>query len=72
MRQVEKVQPWVVYQTVTGKTAGMRVVCAQAEWEALQVSQPGQHKLVKQGIVSEAEADKLARGTLGDKKVRGK
>ena len=70
--RTEKIEPWVVYQTIIGKTPGMRVVCTQTEWDAMAVSHPGQHTLVRQGIHSEAEADKLARGTLGDKKPRGR
>ena len=61
---------WVVYQvSIDGKTAGRNAVCSQAEWDALELAKPGQHVLVRSGIASEAEAERLARGTSGDAKV---
>ena len=59
---------WVVYRAnIDGKTAGRNAVCAQAEWDALERAKPGQHVLVRSGIASEAEAERLARGTSGDR-----
>ena len=61
---------WVVYRMSTdGKTPGVNVVCEQAEWDAVELAHPGQHVLVRSGIASEAEAEKLARGTSGDARV---
>jgi hypothetical protein len=61
---------WVVYQSnLDGKTAGRNAVCSQAEWDAMELAKPGQHVLVRSGIASEAEAERLARGTSGDAKV---
>ena len=61
---------WVVYQvSIDGKTAGRNAVCSQAEWDAMEQAQPGQHVLVRSGIASEAEAERLARGTSGDAKI---
>ena len=58
---------WVVYQvSIDGKTAGTHAVCEQAEWDAMERAKPGQHVLVRSGIASEAEAERLARGTSGD------
>ena len=58
---------WVVYRMSTdGKTPGVNVVCEQAEWDAVELAHPGQHVLVRSGIASEAEAERLARGTSGD------
>ena len=58
---------WVVYQvSIDGKTAGRNAVCSQAEWDAMELAHPGQHVLVRSGIASEAEAERLARGTSGD------
>jgi len=64
----EKVVLWVVYKTsMDGKLGGgLNVVCEQSEWDAMELAQPGRHTLVRAGIASEAEADKLARGTSGD------
>ena len=58
---------WVVYQMNTdGKTPGVNVVCEQGEWDRLELSHPGRHTLIRSGIASEAEAERLARGTSGD------
>ena len=58
---------WVVYQVnIDGKTAGGNAVCEQIEWDAMEQAKPGQYTLVRSGIASEAEAERLARGTSGD------
>ena len=58
---------WVVYTMgPLGKTPGVNVVCEQTEWDAVELAHPGQHVLVRSGIASEAEAERLARGTSGD------
>jgi hypothetical protein len=65
-RSDEAVQ-WVVYQlSIGGKSPGVNVVCEQSEWDAMERAKPGQHVLVRSGIASEAEAERLARGTSGD------
>jgi hypothetical protein len=62
---------WVVYlMAVKNNTAGMNAVCEQGEWDAMELARPGQHTLVRSGIASEAEAERLARGTSGDSKPR--
>lgn len=70
MRKTPEVQSWVVYQTIQGTRAGMKSVCEQSEWEALELSKPGLNTLIQEGLASESEADKLARGTSGDAKRR--
>jgi hypothetical protein len=58
---------WVVYEMgAAGKDQGRKVVCEQGEWDALELAQPGKHKLIRTGITSEGEAERLARGTSGD------
>jgi hypothetical protein len=58
---------WVVYQMhVRGNADGMNAVCEQSEWDAMELAQPGQHKLIRAGIANEAEAERLARGSSGD------
>ena len=58
---------WVVYEIgATDKLQGRNVVCEQDEWDALELAQPGKHKLIKTGIANEGEAERLARGTSGD------
>jgi hypothetical protein len=54
-----------------GEPFGGNVVCEQREWDAMQASRPGQHLLVRSGIATEQEAEKLARGTAGDVYGRG-
>jgi hypothetical protein len=62
MRKTEKPSSWVVYRmTMKGKTSGMGTVCEQAEWEALELAQPGHHTLVQRGITNEGVAERLAR-----------
>jgi hypothetical protein len=58
---------WVVYQAaVKGQDVGPNAICEQAEWDAMEASTPGQHRLIRSGIMSEGEAERLARGTSGD------
>jgi hypothetical protein len=55
---------WVVYRmTLHGKATGMNAVCEQSEWEAMERDRPGYHTLVRAGIASESEADRIARTT---------
>jgi hypothetical protein len=62
---------WVVYEvTVPRKPGGARAVCERSEWDALELARPGVHTLVLAGIASETEAEKLARGTAGDRPPR--
>ena len=71
MSETGKVVTWVVYRmTLRGKPAGVNAVCEQAEWDALELSRPGYHTLVRAGIRNEGEAERLARGTAGDPKSR--
>jgi hypothetical protein len=60
---------WVVYiMTIHGKPSGMNAVCPKSEWDAMELARPGYHVLVQGGIRNEAEAEKLARGTSGDRR----
>ena len=71
MRQTEICLAWVVYRmTLFGHTFGGNVVCEQREWDALELARPGFHLLVRAGIETEQEAEKLARGTAGDAPAR--
>jgi hypothetical protein len=65
------IELWVVYKmTVRGKPDPLNAVCKQSEWDAMELARPGYHTLVRAGITSENEADRLARGTSGDSKPR--
>ena len=71
MRKTEVVESWVVYDTVLrGKGANSgglhRVICAQDDWDAMDLEEQGNHTLVRSGITNEGEAEMLARGTSGD------
>jgi len=71
MRQSKQVESWVVYRMTLAKTlTEVNAVCEQSEWDAMQRENPGCHALVRSGITSEEEAEKLARGTTGDTKPR--
>src|SRR5437867_246518 len=60
---------WVVYVMTMHNAEGRRAVCEQSEWEQMERDRPGYHTLVQSGITSEAEAEKLARGTAGDSRL---
>ena len=68
MRKARAPAGWVVYKVaVHGKPGEARAVCEQGEWDAMELAQPGYHTLVRAGITSEGEAERLARaGTVGD------
>ena len=68
MRYAERVGPWVVYRTpVKGQPEGLPAVCGQREWDAMASSRPGYYTLVRAAIANEGEAERLARGTAGDR-----
>ena len=53
---------WVVYlMAVRGHATGVRAVCEQGEWEAIERAQPGRHTLIQSGIATEGEAERTAR-----------
>jgi hypothetical protein len=66
MPKTQQAVLWVVYEThIHGRTHAAKAVCEQSEWEAIELANRGQHILVRSGITSEAEAERLARGTPG-------
>ena len=68
MRKAEQTVTWVVYlMTVHKHDQGMNAVCEQSEWDEMEKARPGYHKLVCSGIANESDAEKLARGTSGDR-----
>ena len=72
MGKPEQVVSWVVYRmTLHGKQDGGKAVCEQVEWDAMELARPGHHALLRAGIGSEAEAERLARGSSGDAVPRG-
>jgi hypothetical protein len=70
MRKPEADELWAVYQVAAGKQAGTRVMCPQSQWEELTLNQPNANVLIQDRIASESDAEKLARGTSGDAKLK--
>ena len=65
-------ESWVVYRMpVRHCPDGLRAVCEQAEWDAMELANPGVNTLVRAGIPNEGEAERLARGTSGAAPRRG-
>jgi hypothetical protein len=68
----EKRTSWVVYlMSAKNHPEGMRAVCEQSEWDAMQQDRSCQRTLIRAGITNEGEAERLARGTSGDPVRRG-
>ena len=62
---------WAVYlMPVKGSPDGLRGVCLQEEWEALDRAKPGVFTLVQGHMASEGQAEQLARGKSGEKPSR--
>jgi hypothetical protein len=58
---------WVVYRmTLHGKPLGVVAVCSQGEWDAMERARPGYHTLLRAGIASEGDAERLARQLPAD------
>jgi hypothetical protein len=66
----EKAATWVVYLVTISKHGGVKAVCEQTEWNAMELARPGYHQLIRGGFTSEAEAELLARGDSGASKPR--
>jgi hypothetical protein len=65
MRKVEVPVAWVVFRMVLQKNAtGGVAICEQAEWDEMERLRPGYHTLIREGISSEVEAEKLARDQM--------
>jgi hypothetical protein len=56
---------WVVYKSQLVGSQGPNAVCEQWEWEAMKLADPGRHALIRRGIASEAEAERVARESPG-------
>jgi hypothetical protein len=66
-------ESWVVYSMpVKGSREGMRGICEQAEWDAMELAKPGAKTLIQGNITNEGEAERLARGASGAAKTRAK
>lgn len=70
MNLTKQVGHWVVYRMTVHNKPSMNAMCSQVEWDAMELAKPGYHTLIRGGIASENEAERLARGTSGDAKSR--
>ncbi len=62
MRKVAVIVAWVVYRMALQKNpTGGVAICEQTEWDEMEQARPGYHTLIREGIASEPEAEKLAR-----------
>jgi len=53
---------WVVYRMKQrGNQPTHNAVCSQPEWDAMEVADPGHHTLIREHIMNEGEAERLAR-----------
>jgi hypothetical protein len=61
----EGLESWVVYKmTLRGIATQMNAVCSQGKWDAMEQARPGYHTLVRGGISTESEAERMARGEV--------
>ena len=59
---------WVVYAVpVKDDPAGRPAVCSEKEWDRLTAARPGVFALIRDGMASEGEAERFARGAAGDR-----
>lgn len=65
-------EDWVICECMAGPMLGMKAVCKRTEWETVKSRYPGRYRIVREGMPTEAEAEKLARGNAGDIEVRDK
>jgi len=71
MKSINQPRAWVVYlMTIPGKPNGIRAVCEQREWDAMQLALPGHNTLIQAGITNEGVAERLARFGPVDPKKR--
>lgn len=69
MRKTNRSEFWAVYRRTMihhKKRFETNAVCEQAEWDAMELAEPGVHALIRGRITTEEEAEKLARGISGD------
>jgi hypothetical protein len=71
LRKRKAVESWVVYKPQHAGEHGPNAVCEQTEWDAMEAVAPGRHTLLRSGIDSEAEAERLARELPGGTSARG-
>jgi hypothetical protein len=69
---MRRAEGWAVYlMPVKANPSGMRAVCTQAEWEAMDRERPGVFTLLQGRMTNEGAAERLARGSSGEAVPRG-
>jgi hypothetical protein len=71
MRKRKPVGGWVVYKSRHAGADGPNAVCEQAEWEAMELADPGAQTLLRSSVATEAEAEALARSLPGGTAAKG-
>jgi hypothetical protein len=57
-----KTPKWAVYLMTLHNKPSMRAICEQSEWDKIDLARPGYHQLIQGNILTETEAELLARG----------
>jgi hypothetical protein len=70
LREVDGSTSWIVYLMAIHNGPPRNAVCEQGEWDEIERRRPGNHTLLRSGLTSECEAERLARGTSGDARPR--
>ena len=52
-----------IVRRVNGVVMGANAICDQADWEAMERDRPGQQPLIRGGIASEMDAERLCRSS---------
>ena len=71
MRKKQSAEVWVVYKSYFAGPEGPNAVCEEWEWNAMELATPGRNTLIRNGILNEAEAEKMARESPGGTMLRG-
>ena len=50
------------------RESSKRRCCTKSEWDAMELARPGYHTLIRESIMDENQAERIARGTSGDAK----
>jgi hypothetical protein len=69
MRAVSVVT-WVVFERPVPGKSNLTIVCEQSEWDLMEETQRNDCVLLRAGIVSEGEAEQLARSVAMPEKVK--
>jgi hypothetical protein len=67
-----RAEGWAVYlMPMKAGQDPVRAICTQAEWASMNRDRPGHFTLIQDNLTNEGQAERLARGTSGEKPPRG-